>query len=119
RSASGGRPRRAKRGRLLRIVREWDPWEIKLLGQAPDPEVARKTGRTLKSIRHKRTRLGILWRPAPPRWTAADKKLLGRLTDFEVARRLGRSVTSVTNQRTKFAIPYVASSARPWTRTED
>jgi hypothetical protein len=75
-----------------------------LLGQVPDAEVARQTGRTTDAVRQKREELG---RPNPTttHWNAEEIALLGTMPDHEVARRLGRSLSSVTQKRCKLGIP--------------
>lgn len=42
-----------------KMVKDWKPEEIALLGTLPDEEVARKIGRAANGVRIKRTRLGI------------------------------------------------------------
>jgi hypothetical protein len=91
---------------LRAAVREdtWTAEEIALLGQSPDAEVARRTGRTTDAVRQKREDLG---RPNPTttHWNAEGIALLGAMPDDEVAKRLGRSVASVTQKRCKLGIP--------------
>jgi hypothetical protein len=91
---------------LRAAIREdtWTEEEIALLGQVPDTEVERRTGRTAEAVRQKREELG---RPHPTttHWTAEGIALLGILADAQVAKRLGKSPSSVTQKRCKLGIP--------------
>src|SRR5262245_37249898 len=49
--------------------REWQPWELELLGTTPDEVVARQTRRTVGAVRVMRTRRGI---PSGHGWTAEE-----------------------------------------------
>jgi hypothetical protein len=82
----------------------WTVEEVALLGQLPDAEVARRTGRTTEAVRQKRERLGLS-NPTATHWNAEEIALLGTMPDAEVARRLGRSLGSVTQKRCKLGIP--------------
>jgi hypothetical protein len=66
RGRATGKRESAKTLNLARHLRpryrgdEWTEAEIKLLGQLPDDEVARRTGRTVEAVRVKQTRAGLL-----------------------------------------------------------
>jgi hypothetical protein len=81
----------------------WGPEDIALLGQVPDEEVVRRTGRTAGAVRQKREELGLP-NPTGNRWRPEDIALLGTLPDREVARRLGRPLQSVTQKRFRLGI---------------
>jgi hypothetical protein len=63
RDARRAQAERLNLGRHLRdgfdATRAWKAKELRLLGEAPDAEVVARTGRTVNSVRIKRTRLGI------------------------------------------------------------
>jgi hypothetical protein len=82
----------------------WTVEEVALLGQLPDAEVARQTGRTTEAVRVKRVRLGLP-NPTTTHWNAEGITLLGTMPDAEVARRLGRPLHSVVQKRWKLGIP--------------
>src|SRR5262245_10493912 len=82
----------------------WTKEELRLLGTAPDAEVAGRIGRTTNAVRIRRTRLGIP-DPGGHGWTAEELALLGTAPDEEVARRIGRTPGAVTHKRCKLGIP--------------
>ena len=45
--------------RFIKTPKRWTPRELRLLGQMPDGELARRTGRFRASVRNKRVQLGI------------------------------------------------------------
>ena len=45
--------------RFIRTPKRWTSSELRLLGQLPDAEIARRSGRFLASVRNKRIQLGI------------------------------------------------------------
>jgi outer membrane lipoprotein-sorting protein len=71
----------------------WSDAELRLLGTAPDDEVARRIGRPVNAVRIKRARLGIP-NPEGPGWTEEELALLGTAPDEEVAARIGPSCRS-------------------------
>src|SRR6266536_1882458 len=86
-------------------LRFWTPEEEKLLGTAPDVEIARQLNRTVLGVATRRRELGLQFRHTLVRpWTKADLKLLGTAPDQEIAGRLGRSATAVAGQRLKHGI---------------
>ncbi|HKB35614.1 MAG TPA: hypothetical protein VKD72_04115 [Gemmataceae bacterium] len=94
-------------GRFLvapRLERQWKRAELRLLGTAPDEEIAARIGRTTTAVRIMRTRLGIS-DPGGHGWTADELALLGTAPDEEVARRIGRTQGAVTKKRCKLGIP--------------
>ena len=86
--------------------RRWTAREIRLLGTAPDPEIALRLGRTLWAVMLRRGRLHIQ-NPAPKFrwWTPAEDRLLGTMPDEELARRLNRTVQAVARERKLLRIP--------------
>lgn len=90
----------------LKVHHEWVAAEVKLLGTAPDPEVALKLGLTISQVRDKRFRDGIpafhgQFRP----WKAEELSLLRKGTDAQVAEWIGRSRSAVKQMRAKRGIP--------------
>ena len=108
------RRRQLAAGTVRKVQPEWTLEEDSLLGTKPDHVMARKFGRPVSAVRHrrwkKRIRLKKDWRPE-------DDKVLGTRTDQEIALLLGRSVTNVAWRRNKLGIPPKAR-ARPWTDEE-
>ncbi len=92
--------REKRRGRLLRVSKWWEKWEIELLGKHSDEEVARQTGRLVSAVNKKRRKLRILMHNGPvKRWNDWDRNLLGKCPDKEVAGRTGRTVEAVRCMR--------------------
>jgi len=102
-------------GKVRKPQPEWTLEEDRLLGTKPDQVLARKFGRPVSAVRHrrwkKRIRVKKDWRPE-------DDKILGTRTDRQIALFLGRSVTNVAWRRNKLGIPPKAK-ARPWTPEEE
>jgi hypothetical protein len=92
----------------------WTAEELKwLAGKKSNRALARKLGRSLHSIRKKRSQLGIrLLKP----WRPEDDKLLGIRPDSPVARLLGRPIYNVAWRRRKLGIPcrYEHQPWQPW-----
>ena len=86
---------------------------------APDPEIARRLGRSSVSVQRRRIQLGI---PNPATrhrwWTPEDDKLLGTMTDLEVDRRLNRPMGSAQGRRRWLGIPARFPRERNWTTRE-
>lgn len=101
-------------GKVRKLQPEWTLEEDRLLGTKPDQVLARKFGRPVSAVRHrrgkKRIRVKKDWRPE-------DDKILGTRTDRQIALLLGRSLTNVAWRRKKLGIPPKAK-ARPWTAEE-
>jgi hypothetical protein len=85
-------------------ARAWPAGQLRLLGTAPDAELARRIGRSANAVRVMRTRLGIP-DPGGHGWTAEEVALLGTAPDAEVATRIGRSVTAVMLKRCLLGLP--------------
>jgi hypothetical protein len=77
--------------------RPWTEEEDRLLGQMSDEELARRSGRSKATIRHRRTAL----RP----WPAEALTLLGTAPDKKVAAQLRLPVTAVIMRRRMLKIP--------------
>jgi hypothetical protein len=79
---------------------------MRVLGKAPDEEVAAKIGRTNEAVRGKRCQLGI---PKHDAWmrpgSAAEVALLGTDDDEAIAERTGRTVLAVGLKHWKLGIP--------------
>ncbi len=108
------RRRQLAGGKVRKLRPEWTLEEDRLLGTKPDQVLARKFGRPVSAVRHrrwkKRIRVKKDWRPE-------DDRILGTRTDRQVALLLGRSLTNVAWRRKKLGIPPKAK-ARPWTEEE-
>ena len=96
------------------------PEQEKLLGSAPDAEVARLLGRTERGVQLRRQMLGVQL-PAARRghWKPEEDALLGRKPDREVARLLGRPLASVQIRRHLKGIRNPAPLRKSWTPNED
>jgi len=109
------RRRQLTGGKVRKSRPEWTLEEDRLLGTKPDQVLARKFGRPVSAVRHrrwkKRIRVRKLWRPE-------DDKILGTRTDREVGLLLGRSQSNVSWRRINLGIPPKAK-ARPWTPEEE
>jgi hypothetical protein len=96
--------RALSRGDSLRCAREQSPWQLTLLGTAPDNEVARRIGRTPKAAQVMRSKRGIP-NPSGPGWIEGELALLGTAPDAEVAAKVGRTEGAVTLKRCLLGIP--------------
>lgn len=109
------RRRQLAGGKVRKLEPEWTLEEDRLLGTQPDQVLARKFGRPVSAVRHrrqkKRIRLTKAWRPE-------DDKILGTRPDREVALLLGRSLTNVAWRRGKLGIP-PKCLPRLWTPEEE
>jgi hypothetical protein len=91
--------------------RRWTAAEDALLGRMSDVEAARRLGRAVHSVRHRRLCLGRLKPPPTPPWTAEEDALLGTLPDRELARKLNRSAQAVAARRQHRGIAPVSTRA--------
>src|SRR4030042_4696576 len=75
----------------------WAPREIRLLGTAPDRVIAKRLGRSYRSVQVGRKRRGIPAFCPQKNWTRAEDRLFARrdLGPSKVAKRLGRSLPAV------------------------
>jgi len=109
------RRRQLAGGKVGKLAPEWTLEEDRLLGTKSDKVLARKFGRSVSAVRHrrwkKRIRVKKDWRPE-------DDKILGTRTDHDVALFLGRSHTNVAWRRRKLGVPPKAKP-RPWTQEEE
>jgi len=110
------RRRQLAGGKVRKQQPEWTLEEDRLLGTKPDQVLARKFGRLVSAVRHRRWKKRIRLHLKP--WRPTDDRILGTRTDREVALLLGRSVTNVGWRRKKLGIPPKAK-ARPWTPEEE
>jgi hypothetical protein len=81
----------------------WSEEDLGLLGQLPDRQVARRTGRSVNAVRLKREELGIP-NPAPfgrAPWTTEEDDLVRTLPAVEVAHRTRRPVSAAYRRRAK------------------
>ena len=74
-----------------------------MLGKATDAQVARRTGRSVTSVKARRLRLGIA--SSRHSWAPDHDVLLGKFPDKTLARRLGCSVKAVQARREGLGIP--------------
>jgi hypothetical protein len=109
------RRRQLAGGKVRKQQPEWTLEEDRLLGTKPDAVLARKFGRPVSAVRHRRWKKRI--RMTKP-WRPEDDRLLGTRPDRQVALLLGRSVTNVGWRRAKLGIP---PKTRPqlWTPREE
>ena len=100
------------------ITLKYTPEEVRLLGTMPDEELARKLGRSLQAIRHRRNKLGIAnFTTEQNKWTAEEDSWLGKFTDREVAERIGCHPGTVGDRRRQLGIP--ALDPNRWTKEEE
>jgi hypothetical protein len=111
----------AKRRRHLRhLAPYWTPEEERLLGTAPDEELAQKLNRPEGAVEARRKKLHIrAWNsPYSFLWTPEEEALLGVVPDEELARRSRRTVEAVAARRRKAGLPKVDSKRRRLTPEE-
>ena len=120
RGTVGDRRRQLGIAHFVGKAREWTLAEERLLGKAPDRQLAQRLGRTMFSIQNKRLKLGIPAAPNPKyrRWTEAEIQLEGRRPDAELARRLNRHYSTVLSKRLTGKIQYLNPRYRWWTAAE-
>lgn len=123
-------PKTRNRRKCPRPTSVWSSEELALLGVVPDPEVARRTGRSLDAVNKRRNSLGRSALMEGPRgartlfWNDADKALIGKMPDAEVAKRTGRTHVAVREFRRKLRRKAIAMGPRGqrdyfWTAAED
>ena len=110
------RRRQLAGGKVRKQQPEWTLEEDRLLGTKPDQVLARKFGRPVSAVRHRRGKKRIRLHLKP--WRPADDRILGTRADREVALLLGRSLSNVAWRRRKLGIPPKAKP-RPWTPEEE
>ena len=112
-------PTRQCKRRLLRASKDWQKWEIALVGTAPDEEIARQTGRTRLAVSCKRRQFNIPnFVGRPNDWTPEEDRLLGTNADPVIAKKLGRSAAIVFERRKFLGIPSGNPKQRFWTKLE-
>src|ERR1041385_730804 len=80
--------------------RNWTRKERRLLGKAPDEEVARQLHRSVQSVRAERNKLGTrAVTDEPPRWTPAEEAVLATLSDRYLPLKLHQPVGAVKIRR--------------------
>jgi hypothetical protein len=93
-------------------LRAWQPPSLhRLLGTAPDEEIAARVGRSADAVRKRRNCLGIP-HPSGHGWTGEEVALLGTAPDEEVAERIGRTTGAVTRKHCKLEIPTFGARRR-------
>jgi hypothetical protein len=84
---------------------QWTPKELKLLGTAPDHEIAARLGLSRLAVLKARLRNGVAPFIARSRkWSAAEKRLLGTMPDGHLAKRLNCSRLHVYQTRMRLKI---------------
>jgi hypothetical protein len=83
-------------------ARPWTAAEDELVRTVPPPEAARRTGRTVSAIYHRRLKLGVA-APTPP-WTPAEDRLVMRLPPHVAVQYLRRSLRSIHNRRRRLGL---------------
>ncbi len=82
-----------------------------MLGTAPDAEIARRLGRSIKSVSGRRQVLGIKF-PNPRRpWPSEELALLGTLPDAVLAKQFNRPESVVRSKRLQLGRLEPAASA--------
>jgi hypothetical protein len=111
----------------FRMEREPRDRYVRLFGtkSEPDQVLARRFGRPVSAVRHRRAKkrirvMGIPFHnPHYETWNPDELALLGKLPDEEVARRTGHSLTSVRHARNKRHILSVRQVAPEWRPEEE
>jgi hypothetical protein len=112
----------AKRRRHLRhLAAYWTPEEDRLLGTAPDKELAQRISRIPSAVEVRRHRLRIRrWNsPYSFLWTPEEEALLGAIPDGDLAGRSRRTLEAVATRRRKAGLPVAHSKRRRFTPQED
>jgi hypothetical protein len=94
---------------------DWEKWD-KILGSAPDWEVAKKIGCSIRPVEKRRKKLHIesFNKHARIDWTAWDKDL-GKAHDWQTATSIGCSMIAVEQRREKLGIkPYSKNDRIDW-----
>lgn len=100
--------RRGTRPETTRPDAAWEPWELVLLGEVPDAEVARHTGRSRPAVQQMRRFLGLRYVARMRRryeWTPELDAMLGTMPDRDVAERWKLQSSAVTRRRLSLRIP--------------
>jgi hypothetical protein len=103
------------RGKPRKI--EWEAWD-KLLGTAPDWEVAKKIGCSIRPVEKRRAKLHVpaFNRHARIDWAKWDKEL-GKARDRETAKLIGCSLVAVEQRRGMLGIkPFSKNDRIDWKR---
>jgi hypothetical protein len=98
----------AETGRPLNpALRLWTEREIKLLGTAPDEDIARQIGRSKTAVKGRRNSFGIpAWNLSyfcP--WSPEEDALLGVVPDRLLAKKLKRTFAAVQARRENKQMP--------------
>lgn len=109
------RRRQLAGGKITKLQPEWTLEEDRLLGTQPDHVLARKFGRPINAVQHRRWKKRIRMKKD---WRPEDDKILGTRTDHEVALLLGRSQTNVAWRRKKLDIA-PKNKPHPWMPEEE
>lgn len=96
---------------------KWTKREIDMLGKYPDPDVAKRLNRSVRSIQRIRRELGIA-RFSRLKMTPTHQALLGTMKDEVLAKKLGLSVFTIKDWRRHLKIPPFAAKKRRWTERE-
>src|SRR5438034_2535739 len=97
----------SRREFLAEMQQRWTAEEDRLLGRAPDEEIARRIGKSRRAVRSRRTALGIRSHTSglPRRyWSADEDRLVGTMPDQQLARQLGRSKEAIRLRRIHLGI---------------
>ncbi len=109
------RRRQLAAGKVRRAAPEWTVEEDRLLGTMPDRELARRLGRTVTAVTHRRSVKHVqIMKP----WRPGDLKVLGTRSDEEIALLLGGPISTVRTKRWSLGTPPKAKF-RPWTAAEE
>jgi len=98
----------------------WSKAEIRLLGTMTDRELAKKLGRTYRSVEVKRRKMGISVMAIRPqfKWTAQRNKMLLTHSDRHLAHLWKCSAKILRCQRRALGIPAIKKD-KAWTQRED
>lgn len=105
--------KRNQAGIKVRQTRPWSAAEDRVLRKLSAEATAKTLSRTLKSIHHRRVKLGLVALRPPSRWTPKNIALLGKVSDAELARRFGITSGAVRAARQLRGIKPAPHSSTP------
>jgi len=105
-----------KHSKRTKAKHDWLPKELKLMGELPDAELARRIGTRTAEVSKKRASMGIDPSSLSKtlKWTPKNLALLGTRTDHEVARIMNGSSGRVAAKRLSLGIESYATSSNSW-----
>src|SRR5262245_51463899 len=79
--------------------RYWTPAEDSLVRSLPPRAAARKIGRPLRAIYHRRFKIGLIGPRGGRKWTAAEDRVVLRFRPAEAAKRLPHLTIALISRR--------------------